>query len=160
MTRKGVKLQELLDAGSVLFPGVTRFVGEAAERVPLAIASGARLHEIKQIVDVAGLARHFVTLVAADHTPESKPSPAPYRLALKQLRQMTGRDLSAERTVAVEDSHWGLESARGAGLRVVAVTTSYDAKDLPGAELVVPGLNELSLDDLDRLCAAPPEVTI
>ena len=51
-----------------------------------------------------------------------------------------------------EDSHWGLESARGAGLRLVAVTSSYPAEELAGAELVVNGLAALTLPALDRLC--------
>jgi sugar-phosphatase len=94
-----------------------------------------------------------VTIVAAGDTRESKPSPAPYRLAFERLRESTGRDLDPRRCVAIEDSRWGLESAHAAGLRCVGVTTSYSAHELPQAELVVDGLNALTLQDLDRLCA-------
>jgi beta-phosphoglucomutase len=58
--------------------------------------------------------------------------------------------------VAIEDSRWGLDSARGAGLRCVGVTNSYPAHELPGAELIAGGLAELTLDALDRLCANRP----
>jgi beta-phosphoglucomutase-like phosphatase (HAD superfamily) len=55
--------------------------------------------------------------------------------------------------VAVEDSRWGLESARAAGLRTVAVTNTYAADALTAhAELVVAGLATLRLESLDRLC--------
>ena len=84
---------------------------------------------------------------------KSKPSPAPYRLAYEQLRDKTGRDLDRQKCVAIEDSRWGLESARGAGLRCVGVTNSYAADELGAAELIVKGLNELTLPALDRLCA-------
>jgi beta-phosphoglucomutase-like phosphatase (HAD superfamily) len=57
--------------------------------------------------------------------------------------------------VAIEDSLWGLESARGAGLRLVGVTSSYRAEELPGAELIVEGLRTLTLPALDQLCARP-----
>jgi beta-phosphoglucomutase len=57
--------------------------------------------------------------------------------------------------VAIEDSRWGLESARGAGLRCVGVTNSYPAGELAGAELVVGGLKDLTLDALERLCSSP-----
>ena len=157
VARKGEKLQALLDAGAVLFPGAAEFIRRAAGTVPVAIASGAQRHEIEQVVSAAGLGRHFTTIVGAADTPESKPSPDPYRLAFDRLRQKTGRDLAPARTVAIEDSHWGLESARGAGLRCVGVTTSYAAADLPGAELLAPGLNRLTLDVLDELCANPPK---
>jgi beta-phosphoglucomutase-like phosphatase (HAD superfamily) len=56
--------------------------------------------------------------------------------------------------VAIEDSKWGLVSARGADLRCVAVTNTYSAVELrEDAELVVPGLNTLTLEALDDLCA-------
>ena len=55
--------------------------------------------------------------------------------------------------MAIEDSVWGLESARGAGLRCVGVTTSYAADQLGGAELIVDGLNTLTVEALNELCA-------
>src|SRR5688572_21781983 len=44
LARKGVKLQAMLHAGSVLFPGAADFIRQAAAAVPIAIASGALRH--------------------------------------------------------------------------------------------------------------------
>jgi beta-phosphoglucomutase len=154
VARKGVRLQAMLHGGAVLFPGAADFIRASAAAVPVAIASGALRHEIDEIVEAAGLAPLFTAIVAAGDTPESKPSPAPYRLALERLRERTGLPLDAARTVAIEDSRWGLASAEGAGLRCVGVTTSYPAHELPGAELVVSGLAELTLAMLDTLCTS------
>ena len=149
---KGVKLQALLHEGAVLFPGAADFIRLSAAKVPIAIASGALPHEIREIVGAAGLLDLFTSIVGAGDTPESKPSPAPYRLAFTQLRARTGLDLDPQRTVAIEDSRWGLASARGAGLRCVGVTSSYPAHELPGAELVVGSLADLDIAKLDALC--------
>jgi beta-phosphoglucomutase len=154
VSRKGDRMQDLLRSGSVVFPGALEFIREAAAAVPIAIASGALRHEIDEIIDAAGIANLFATIVAAGDTPESKPSPAPYRLAFEQLREKTGRALDPRRSVAIEDSRWGLESARGAGLRLVGVTSSYSAGELSSAELVVEGLGTLTLPALDKLCAS------
>lgn len=154
VVRKGDRMQDLMRSGSVLFPGALEFIREAAAAVPIAIASGALRHEIDEIIDAAGVADLFATIVAAGDTPESKPSPAPYRLAFEQLRERTGRALDPRRSVAIEDSRWGLESARGAGLRLVGVTNSYSAGELSSAELVVNGLSALTLPALDKLCAS------
>ena len=154
VARKGDRMQDLMRSGSVLFPGALAFIREAAAAVPIAIASGALRHEIDEIIDAAGVADLFATIVAAGDTPESKPSPAPYRLAFEQLRERTGRTLDPRRSVAIEDSRWGLESARGAGLRLVGVTNSYSAGELSSAELVVDGLSALTLPALDKLCAS------
>jgi beta-phosphoglucomutase-like phosphatase (HAD superfamily) len=55
--------------------------------------------------------------------------------------------------VAIEDTKWGLASARGADLRCVAVTNTYSEPELRAdAELVVPGLHALTLDALHGLC--------
>lgn len=154
VARKGDRMQDLLRSGSVLFPGALEFIREAAAAVPIAIASGALRHEIDEIINAAGVGNLFATIVAAGDTPESKPSPAPYRLAFEQLRARTGQALDPRRSVAIEDSRWGLESARGAGLRLVGVTSSYSANELTPAELVVEGLGALTLPALDTLCAS------
>jgi beta-phosphoglucomutase-like phosphatase (HAD superfamily) len=104
-----------------------------------------------QILEAAALDHLFPTIVAAGDTPESKPSPAPYLLAVERLQERAAERLDPHRCVAIEDSVWGLESARQAGLRCVGVTTSYTAVELRGAELVVEGLHALSLPMLDAL---------
>jgi beta-phosphoglucomutase len=152
VTRKGAKMEAMLQQGSVLFPGAKEFIRIAAAAVPIAIASGALRHEIDEIVTSAGLADLFTTIVAAGDTKEGKPSPAPYRLAFERLRQRVGSGLDPRRCVAIEDSRWGLESAQGAGLRCVGVTNSYPAHELGAAELVVSGLQHLTLAALDQLC--------
>jgi HAD superfamily hydrolase (TIGR01509 family) len=153
VARKGAIMEAMIHDGSVLFAGVREFVRDAAAEVPIAIASGALKHEIEGIVNAAGLGDLFVTIVASGDTPESKPSPAPYLLAFEKLRAASGRPLDPRRCVAIEDSRWGIESARGAGLRCVGVTTSYPAHQLGEAELIVPGLHGLTIPMLDRLCS-------
>jgi beta-phosphoglucomutase len=153
VARKGRHLQGLMHGGDVLFPGAADFIRTGAARVPIAIASGALRHEILEILDAAGLTSLFSAIVASGDTPESKPSPAPYRLAFERLGALH-RGLEPKRSVAIEDSQWGLASARGAGLRCVGVTNSYPASELRDAELIVGGLDDLTLDALDTLCAS------
>jgi hypothetical protein len=101
-----VKLQAMMSAGSVLFPGAADFVRAAAQAVPIAIASGALRHEIVEIIEAAGVSDLFAAIVASGDTPESKPSPEPYRLAFERLRETTGtaldpRPLRGHRRLAV-----------------------------------------------------------
>ena len=155
IARKSTRYDELSAAGDMLFPGAAEFIRTAAAAVPIAIASGALTHEIEEILESAGLRPLFKVIVGADQTERSKPHPEPYQTAFDRLRLVTGRDLIPWRSVAIEDSRWGLASARGADLRCVAVTNTYQADELrPEAELVVAGLHALTLDALDGLCAA------
>jgi beta-phosphoglucomutase len=155
IARKGERYDSLAAAGEMLFPGAADFIRAAvAADVPIAIASGALTHEIEDVLERAGIRALFPVIVGADQTARSKPHPDPYQTAFARLRSHSGRDLLAWRSVAIEDSRWGLVSARGAGLRCVAVTNTYTAAELRAdAELVVNGLHALTLDQLDALCA-------
>jgi beta-phosphoglucomutase len=155
ITRKGERYESLAAAGEMLFPGAAAFIRSAVDAgVPIAIASGALTHEIEDVLVRAGIRQLFPVIVGADQTERSKPHPDPYQTAFDRLRAHTGKDLIARRSVAIEDSRWGLVSARGADLRCVAVTNTYSAAELRAdAELVVSGLDTLTLDALDRLCA-------
>ena len=120
--------------------------------MPIAIASGALGPEIRRILDHADLTRYFSAIVSAEDTPASKPAPDPYRKAVGLLAAtMDGASLRASECVAIEDSRWGLESARAAGLRTVGVTSSYAAAELALADLIIPSLLDLNLDELHRL---------
>ena len=153
VAEKAHRYETLAAAGEMLFPGVREFIRAAAARVPLSIASGALTREIEDVLAHAELRECFLAVVGADQTSKSKPAPDPYLEAFARMQAAVGRPLSARHTVAIEDSHWGLESARAAGLRTVAVTNTYPADVLAGhAELVVAGLGTLDLATLDRLC--------
>jgi len=156
---KSTRLQGMLAGDLVLFPGAVDFIRAAAVKVPIAIASGALRQEIIEITDAASIGNLFTVIVAAGDTPKGKPSPAPYLLAFEQLQLYTGRDLNPRRCVAIEDSQWGLDSARGAGLRCIGLTNSYEANSLQGAELVATGLDMLTLPALNHLCATDPQAT-
>jgi HAD superfamily hydrolase (TIGR01509 family) len=154
VARKGEYVQELLRAGEVLFPGAGAFIRQAAAAVPVAIASGAQRHEIEHILEATGLRRLFAVIVAAGETAQGKPFPDPYARAFELLDE-AGGGLAKNRCVAIEDSRWGLQSAQAAGLRCVGVTTSYPASELPGAELVVGGLSDLTVSMLESLVGGP-----
>lgn len=148
------RYEELSAEGEMLFPGAAAFITEAASVVPIAVASGALTHEVEDILQRTGLLELFVTVVGTDQTARSKPFPDPYLEAFARLADACGSPIDRSRTVAIEDSRWGLESAGAAGLRRVAVANTYSAAELaPHAELVVSGLETLTLSALDELCA-------
>src|SRR5206468_3786307 len=69
------------------------------------------------------------------------------------LERLRGRlpDLAPRDCLVVEDSQPGVESARRAGMRCLAVTNSYPAEALGGADLVVSSLEEAGWDRLASL---------
>jgi beta-phosphoglucomutase len=142
--RKAVRMEALERDVSVLFPGAADAIRRAAAVVPIAIASGAIGPEIRRTLDRERLTPLFAAIVAAEDTPLSKPAPDPYLRALHLLRAATDLRLDARDCLAIEDSRWGLESARAAGLRTVAVGQTYDLRTLD-ADVFIPSIAELDL---------------
>ncbi len=152
VSRKAIRLEALERDMSMLFPGAAAAIRRAAAAMPIAIASGARGAEIRRVLEREDLSGCFTAVVAAEDSPASKPAPDPYLRALALLAPAFDGSLDASECVAIEDSRWGLESARAAGLRTVAVTHSYEAAELDCADLIIPSLAALDLSALTHLC--------
>ncbi len=127
-------------------------------RIPMAICSGALLTEIELILDEAKLRPFFQTIVSAEHVKKGKPHPEGFLRALKRLNRNLAEKtdnktpITAKQCVVIEDSVWGLQAAKAAGMHSVAVTNSYDAQQLSIADKIVDNLRELGMEDLQKLC--------
>ena len=145
LERKTVVFDDIVTSSDVLYPEAVPCVRRLAESMPLGIASGALRHEIVAILRGADLEGCFQFIVAAGETAASKPAPDPYRRAAEL------HGVPAGQCVAIEDSRWGIESAKGAGLRCVGITQTYSAAGLPGADAIIDSLDEFTVDLLSRL---------
>jgi len=155
VAKSGV-IEELLTSDAILFPGATACVRMFAEQVPLAIASGALQPEIEIVLAHAGLRSAFAAIASASDGVRGKPAPDLYLLAIAKLKGRLPDPFDPASCIAIEDSHWGLEAARRAGLRCVAVTHTYPASELAKADLIVDGLSELTLDKVEALLSDSP----
>ena len=139
--------RRLIESGAVLCPGAARCVARLATRHPLAIASGALRAEITDILEGAGLLAPFRAVVGVDDVARSKPAPDCYLRAAELL------GVPPHDCVAVEDSRRGLEAARSAGMRTIAVTTTSPAADLAAADRILTDLTALTDAVIDELLA-------
>jgi beta-phosphoglucomutase-like phosphatase (HAD superfamily) len=137
------------------FPGAKELVRSLAAEVPVAIASGALRGEIEAILAAGGLRDAFAAIVGAEDVSRGKPDPEPYLTALSRLAPLVA-GISAEECLVFEDSMAGIAAARAAGMRVVAVTTSYPASRLTAAHQVVESLDQLRPSDLRALFSPSP----
>jgi beta-phosphoglucomutase len=118
--------------GSSVHEHTREAVRYAAERVPLAICSGAARAEIEPVVEAAGLAPLLRGIVSSDDVSEGKPHPEGYLKALDLL------DVPAADVVVFEDTEAGIASARGAGIgRVLAIGGTLDPHRLADADELV-----------------------
>jgi beta-phosphoglucomutase len=146
---KAQRLEQLEEGRSILFPGAAAAIRRLHDELPLAIASGALGAEIRRVLGREQLTACFRTIVSAEDTPRGKPAADPYLRAVALLNGHLASPVVPADCAAVEDSPWGLQSARAAGLRTVAITHTY-GRDALDAEIVISSLDELRLDQLQQ----------
>jgi len=149
VAQKKVVYQQLAQSDGHIIEGVLSFIALLNHHgIIKAICSGALETEIRYTLSQAKLEDEFVTVVAADHVTVGKPDPEGYALALTQLQALDPM-LTANQCIVIEDSHWGLAAAQGAGMKTIAVTNSYPAEQLSMADNIVDRLDHITVDDLD-----------
>jgi beta-phosphoglucomutase family hydrolase len=129
--------------------GVERLIAECREQgVLLALASAAMSKNVNFILDALKLRPYFRAVLTNDEITQSKPSP---EIFLKTAGKL---GLPPAACVALEDSFAGVEAAKRASMKCVAVASTFPAPELRArtqADLVVQTLEELNLQKLRQL---------
>ena len=138
---------EIIRDGVEPYPGALPMIASLhAAGIPLAISSGALRTDVAPILARLGIESRFAVTVTADDVRKSKPDPESYALAFRRLSSMLPTRVTAPgKSFAVEDTPAGVRSAKGAGLRVLAVTNSYAAGDLAEADWVFDSLENVRI---------------
>jgi beta-phosphoglucomutase family hydrolase len=109
-----------------------------------AIASSAPQANIDTLVGELGLRPYFEAIVSGANLP-GKPDPAVFLKAARLI------GVPPAHCVVVEDAVAGVEAARRAGMKCIAVTTTNPAPALGSADVVVERLDALPADIFGRL---------
>lgn len=127
--------------GSSISEDVRRAVRRAADRVPVAVVSGAAEAEIAPVLRAAGIHGLFVTVVSSDSVHDGKPHPDGYLTALRRFAE-AGHPVAPAETVAFEDTAAGVASAKAAGLHCIAVAGTLPRPRLAEADEIVERIDE------------------
>jgi HAD superfamily hydrolase (TIGR01509 family) len=129
-----------------LIPGAREAVERLAARWPLGLASSSNRPLIDAALELAGLDKLFVATVSSEEVARGKPAPDVYLEAARRL------GVDPEHSVAVEDSHSGIRSAKAAGMGVIAIPNPSfppDSDALALADSVLDSIAELDVDAVD-----------
>jgi len=146
--QKSMSTIELLEKDIPLMPGVREFVEGARADHLLAICSGSNRPEIEFILKHLKWIGYFDPIVAADSVKKGKPDPEGYIRAYEGLLDLCDSPMLSEEVIAIEDSPKGIEAARAAGLKCLAVRTTFGSGDLGRADWIVNSLAEVDLAKL------------
>jgi beta-phosphoglucomutase family hydrolase len=127
-------------------PGAVALVRSLKEQdIKQAITSSSPLANIMIIIRELDIEECFRALVEGTEVPEGKPSPQIYLLAAEKL------GVRPTDCVVMEDAMAGVDGAKRAGMKCIAVTSSHPGSKLRKADLVVSTLESVSVADLAAL---------
>lgn len=128
-----VDRDEVDDAGTVIaYPGAAELL---AGPIPIAVVTSGSTELATARLRGAGLEPPAV-LVTANSIERGKPDPEPFLLGARRL------GVEPSRCLALEDAPSGIESARAAGIPVVAFRTTHPEAELQGATVILDTLAE------------------
>jgi beta-phosphoglucomutase len=122
----------------VLLPGSLDMLQKLKKRgIKTAVASNSR--NAKTIIQQVNIGHLLDTIVDGHQIENSKPDPEVFLLAAKNV------GVQPAECLVIEDAVAGIESARRAGMKSLGIGTK---ERLPNAEVVIPDLSAISVDEL------------
>lgn len=119
-------------------PGSLELIQKLKARgLRLALVTGTRGEVVSRIFK-EGLDGYFNVVITAESVERKKPAPDPYLKAVEML------GLRKEECLVIENAPAGITSAKGAGLRCLAITTSLPESYLKEADAVLADLKEVA----------------
>jgi HAD superfamily hydrolase (TIGR01509 family) len=138
--------QALISDDPAAIPGAPDAVTGSAERLKIAVVSSSRRTSIEHVLNRLGLDSYVQHIVGAEDVQRSKPDPQCFQLAAERL------GVECERCLVFEDSLAGLQAARAAGMRTIAIGPSPEKQPL--SDHMVVNFNHLPDGFFDSLGAA------
>ncbi len=111
----------------------------------LALASSGPLESTKLILSSLGVEQLFECLVSARWLSKGKPAPEIFLVAAKEL------SIAPASCVVIEDTIDGVQAAKAAGMKCLAVTNTYPRERLTAADLIVDTLEAVGSGDIELL---------
>jgi len=142
---KDVFFQRIIREHAFFLPGVNKWVEAFKQNgVRQALASSGSPGNINAVLTALAAETYFDEVVSGDGLP-SKPDPF---LFLKAADRLGVIPLNC---MAIEDAATGVQAAKAAGMKCVAVTTTNPAGKLTDADLVLDNLGELTTKQIQHL---------
>jgi beta-phosphoglucomutase len=101
------------------------------------LVTGGERNRVFDALDNFGLSDRFEVIVTGNDVQHTKPSPEPYLMAAHEL------DVEPAECIAIENAPLGIQSAKNAGMRCIAVATTLSPMYLKMADVIA--------DDLEKV---------
>jgi len=142
---KELLFREAMLENAQYIPGVEHWLIEFKQSgIRQAIASSGSQENIDAVLDTLGTRFYLDAIVSGKDMP-SKPDPGVFIMAAHQM------GVEPKNCLVIEDAIVGVEGAKSAGMKCLAVTTTNCEEDLENADLILKNLESLSVSILNSL---------
>jgi beta-phosphoglucomutase len=122
-------------------PGIDQYIINTYKAgIKLAICTGSTKTELLPVLERfqhGNMTNYFDVIVTSEDVQYGKPSPEGYLLAIERL------GVNPLHCKAFEDSSYGIEAAKKAGLSVIALNTSHTNHELQNADQIISNFEPL-----------------
>lgn len=126
------------------YPGAIQTIDALKRRgYKVALVTACALKNMQHSLN-PGQQAHFDFIITGDEIPRAKPFPDSYLEAARQL------GLAPAECLVVENAPLGIEAAKNAGMRCIAIETTLGREHLASADRILPSIRNLL--DIPELC--------
>jgi len=111
----------------------------------VAIATSGTLEKSRAVLEATKVPYQKMVYINGDHVKNKKPDPELFLLAAERI------GIEPASCVVIEDTPNGVQAAKAAGAKCIAVTNSISAANLYEADLVCDSLEDIKLDMIREL---------
>ena len=118
------------------FPDAIALVKRVAKNFKVGIGTSSSHEEIDIVLRRLGIKKYFGVVLGREDVRFHKPHPEIYLKLARKLR------VKPSECVVIEDSVYGIEAAKRAGMKCIAVLNSFPTSKLKKADIIVKSLND------------------
>lgn len=107
------------------------------KNIKIALASSSKMDNITKVLEECKITKYFSIVVSGEMFVETKPNPEIYNYSVNKI------DLAREELLVIEDSNYGVQAAKAAGLKVAAVLDPILKFDVEVADYKVASLKDV-----------------
>ena len=143
MDEKAKQYLQLATNKLIPYPNIVEFIDNLIKKkIKLALVTSSLRVEAEITLKTFNLTDSFSVVITAEDIVHSKPNPEGYLKGAKILRIDPGE------CIVIEDAPKGVQAAKSAGMRVVAVTNTHTKDELKDATIIVDELLPGCIDSL------------
>ncbi|MBY9005923.1 MAG: HAD family phosphatase [Candidatus Lokiarchaeota archaeon] len=143
---KEVYYREMVKNKLIAMPGVITLIKELKENsFKLAVATSGPPENTDLLLKTIYIDQFFDQIITAADIKKGKPAPDIFLMVSKNL------NILPKNCLVIEDAPVGIEAAKKAGMKCIALTTTYEVSKLNNADMIIDSLSEINTYDIIEL---------